>query len=159
MLIDNAHSLLCLDESADMRAEVKGQHVALLAPGQAETGMTLPKSLILSVRLSDGMRPVRLKLDSGANVPFLYNTSEYMALGAFRGASLHGGANGAQRTFTALPPQDVKIGSLELSRVLFVTLAGARKDQRTSNFDGLLTVGLFRWVFVCHSDHFAVFGV
>jgi hypothetical protein len=31
MLIDNAHNLLCLDESAAMRVEVKGQHVALLS--------------------------------------------------------------------------------------------------------------------------------
>ena len=79
-----------------------------------------------------------------------------MALGAFRGASLQGGANGAQRTFTALPPQNVKIGSVELSKVLFVTLAGAKKDHRTSDFDGLLTLGLFRRVFVDHADHFAV---
>ncbi len=59
-----------------MRAEVKGQHVALLTPGQTQDGAPLPKSLIVSVRLSDGMRPVRLKLYSGTNVPFLYNTSE-----------------------------------------------------------------------------------
>jgi hypothetical protein len=105
MLIDNAHSLLCLDDSAAMRAEVKGQHVDLLTPTQtpAQTAerAPLPKSLIVSVRLSDGMRPVRLKLDSGTNIPFLYNTSEYMALGAYRGASLTGGANGAQRIYTA----------------------------------------------------------
>jgi hypothetical protein len=103
------------------------------------------------------MRPVRLKLDSGTNVPFLYNISEYMALGAYRGASLTGGANGAQRIYTALPPQNVKIGSVELARVLFVTLAGAQKDHRTSDFDGLLTLGLFRRVFVAHADHFAIF--
>jgi hypothetical protein len=53
----------------------------------------------------------------------------------------------------------VKIGSVELTRVLFVTLTGAQKDHRTSDFDGLLTTGLFRWVFVCHTDHFAVFGM
>ncbi len=79
-----------------------------------------------------------------------------MAPGAFRGASLRGGANGAQRTYTALPPQNVKIGSLELPRVLFVTLAGAQKDRRTSDFDGLLTLGLFRRGCVDHADHFAV---
>jgi Aspartyl protease len=157
MLIDNAHNLLCLDESGAMRAEVKGQHIALLAPGQTQNGAPLPKSLVVSVRLSDGMRPVRLKLDSGANVSFLYNASEYMALGAFRGVSLQGGADGAQRTFTALPPQNVKIGSVELSKVLFVTLVGVQKDPPTSDFDGLLTLGLFRRVFVDHTDHYAVF--
>jgi hypothetical protein len=80
-----------------------------------------------------------------------------MALGLFKGASLHGGgANGAQRTFTALPPQNVKIGSVEMSRVPFVTLAGVQKDSRTSNFDGLLTLGLFKRVFIDHINHFAV---
>ena len=157
MLIDNAHSLLCLDDSTAMRAEVKGSHIPLLVPAQTADGAPLPKSLIISARLIDGMRPVRLKLDSGANVPFLYNTSEYMALGLFRGASLHGGgANGSQRTFTALPPQNMKIGSVEISKVPFITLAGAQKDSHTSGFDGLLTMGLFRRVFICHADHFAV---
>ncbi|MGA2538714.1 MAG: retropepsin-like aspartic protease, partial [Terracidiphilus sp.] len=95
MLIDNAHSLVCLDDSAAMRAEVKGSHVALVDPAEKANGST-PNSLIVVAKLSDGMRPVRLKLDSGSNVPFLYNTSDYMALGLFHGASLHGGgANGA----------------------------------------------------------------
>src|SRR3954453_6047410 len=30
LLIDNAHSLLCLDDSARMRADMKGPHIALL---------------------------------------------------------------------------------------------------------------------------------
>jgi hypothetical protein len=157
MLIDNAHSMLCLDNSAAMRGEVKGTHIALVTPAQTGDSAQLPKSLIVSARLSDGMRSVRLKLDSGSNVSFLYNTSEYMALGTFRGASLHGGgANGAQRTFTALPPQTMKIGSVEVSHVGFVTLAGAQKDTRTSDFDGLLTLGLFKLVFIAHTDRFAV---
>jgi hypothetical protein len=157
MLIDNAHNLLCLDDSDAMRREVKGSHIPLLAPAETGDGSALPRSLIVLARLSDGMRPVRLKLDSGANMPFLYHPSEYMALGLFHGASLHGGgANGTQRTFTALPPQDMKVGSVEIAKVPFITLAGAQKDSRTSDFDGLLTMGLFRRVFICHIDHFAV---
>jgi len=155
MLIDNAHSLLCLDDSTAMRGEVKGQHLALLATAQTQSNALLPGPLIVSVRLSDGMRPLRLMLDSGTNVSYLYNTSEYMALGLYRGASLRGGAN-AQRTFTALPQQNVKIGSVELAKVPFVTTAGVQKDRRTSDFDGLLTLGLFRRVFIDHSDHFAI---
>jgi hypothetical protein len=157
MLIDNAHRLLCLDDSTAMRADVKGPHVPLLAPAQTSDGAPLSTSLIVSVRLSDGLRPVRLKLDSGANVCFLYNTSEYMDLDLFHGASLNGGgANSQHRTFTALPPQNVNISSVQLSKVPFVTLVGARKDSRTSDFDGLLTLGLFRRVFIDHADHFAV---
>ena len=157
MLIDNAHSLLCLDDSAAMRAEVKGSHIALAEPAQTPSDSQLLKSLIVVAKLSDGMRPVRLKLDSGSNVSFLYNTSDYMALGLLHGASLQGGgANGGQHTFTALPLQNVKMGSVEISKVPFITLAGAQKDTRTSDFDGLLTMGLFKRVFVDHADHFAV---
>ena len=126
LLIDHANRRLCLDDSAAMRKEAKGQHVALLAPAQTESNAILPNSRIVSARLSDGMRPVRLKLDSGTNVPFLYNTSEYMAVGLSRGASSHCvGANGAQRTYSTLTPQIVKIGSVEISHVAFVTLTGA----------------------------------
>jgi hypothetical protein len=156
MLIDNGHRFLCLDDSTTMRTAIPGSHIALLARDEA-TGSPLGNSLIVSARLSDGMRPVRLKLDSGSNTPFLYNTSKYMALGLFRGASWHGGgANGKQEAFMALPPQNVKIGSLELSRVLFVTLAGVQKDSRNSEFDGLMSTGNFKRVFISHDGHFAV---
>jgi len=157
MLIDNAHSLLCLDDSAAMREDVKGQRIPLLAPKQTGEGAQLPKSLIIAARLSDGMRPVRLKLDSGSNTPFLYGPSQYLAIGLSRGASWHGReADGTQRAFVALPLQDVKIGPLELSKVSFLTLAGVQKDSRISDFDGLLSTGLFKRILICHTDHFAI---
>ncbi len=154
MLIDNAHKLLCLDESGAMRAEIRGAHIEMLTPTQADVPHN---SLILTVRLSDARRPVHLKLDSGANVPFLYNAPQYMAVAQFRAASLRGsGTNGSQQAFVALPAQNIKIGSLELEKVSFFTQAGVRKDSRTADFDGLLTMGLFRRVFICHAEHFAV---
>lgn len=70
MLIDNAHRLLCLDDSTTMRAGVHGSHIALLAPAQEPAREPSLSSLIVSAHLSDGMRPVRLKLDSGTNSPF-----------------------------------------------------------------------------------------
>ena len=158
VLIDNANRLLCLDDYTNMRAAIHGSHIALLA-GASESGPEpLANSLIVSAHLSDAMRPVRLILDSGANSPFLYNTSSYLALGLFRGASWHGsGASGKTEAFMALPPQDVKIGSVELPRVLFVTLVSEQKDSHTSEFDGLIPTGTFKRVFISHEDHFAVF--
>jgi hypothetical protein len=165
MLIDNAHGLLCLDDTGGMRAGVKGTHILLVASAEPANGAVLPGLLIIEVRLSAGMRPVRLMLDSGANAPVLFNTSQYMAfntsqymaLQPFQSVPLRGsGVDGAQRNFSALSPQDVKIGSLELSRVPFFTLAGAQKDARLKGFDGVLPAGLFRRVFIDHADHFAV---
>jgi hypothetical protein len=140
-----------------MRAEVKGQHIPLAAPAEPVDGAALPGLLIIEVRLSDGMRPARLLLDSGTNAPVLYNTSQYMALPLSQNVALRGsGVDGAQRIYSALPAQDVKIGSLELSSVPFFTLGGAQNDARLKGFDGDLPTGLFRRVFIDHADHFAV---
>ena len=155
MLIDNAHWQLCLDDSGAMRANVKGSHIALAA--WSETDDVPPNSLIVAVRLSGAMRPIRLKIDSGANAAFLYNTSQYMAVGSFRGSSFHGsGTDGKRQSFVTLPPQEVRIGHVQLSNLPFFTLADAQKMASPSNFDGLLNTGLFRRVFICHAEHFAI---
>ena len=154
VLIDNVHKLLCLDTSRAMRAGMRGPHTALIPPSEASGGSELPNMGIIEARLSDAKRPVRLVLDSGANGAILYNASEYLAeppTGHLTGADVEG-----VRVFTALPAQDVKIGSVRLPGVLFVSLAGTQKDARTKGFDGVLTLGLFRRVFICHAQKFVV---
>jgi Aspartyl protease len=157
MLIDNDHNLLCLDKSSAMATDVKGAHIALVAPAQTANGMPLLKSLIIAASLSDGTRPIRLKLDSGTNVSFLFNTAQYLPLDLLRRTSLHGGGlDGAQHQYATMPLQDLQIGSLDIPRVAFFTIAGARKDSSLTG-DGLLATGLFRRVFISHTQHFAVF--
>ena len=142
MLIDNAHRRLCLDDSPAMRAEVKGPHIPLVATGRGRRPVAVPGLLIVAASLSDGIRPARLLLDSGAQGPILYNTSQYMELQLSHDVPLRGsGVDGEQRIFSALPPQDVKISSLELSRVPFFSLAGIQKDARVKGFDGVLPNG------------------
>ena len=156
MLIDNDHNLICLDDSAGMRADVKGPHIALLAPARAANGMPALMSLIIVARLSDGERPVRLKLDSGTNVSFLFNTYRYIPLGLLRSTSLLGGGlDGAQHPYAAMPLQDLKIGPLEIPRVSFLTFADSKQDSGITG-DGMLATRLFRRVFICHTHHFAV---
>jgi len=155
MLVDYVHNLLCLDDSGAMRADVRGPHTALVIPKKVADGSLLPNLIIVAVRLSDATRPLHLMLDSGANGGILYNTSEYMApprRGYLRGT----GVDGKQLIFSALPPQQVKIGSLELNGVPFFSLPGIQKDSRAKGFDGVLTMGVFRRIFICHTDHFAV---
>jgi hypothetical protein len=156
LLIDNAHRLLCLDDSAAMRAEVKGPHIPLVATAEADEAGPMPGLLLITVRLSGGLRPVRLLLDSGANEPILFNTSEYMLLRPSHDSPVRGsGVDGTQPILSALPPQDVKIGSLELSGVSFLSTT-TEKDSYVQGFDGVLTTGLFRRVFIDHADRFAV---
>jgi hypothetical protein len=157
MLIDNAHKLLCLDDSGVMRTEVNGPHIALLSRSQMKDDALLPNLLIISARLSDGTPPVRLKLDSGTNAPFLYNTSGHRAPISFGGGSVIGsGADGDEKIFSALPPQDVKIGSIRLANVTFMTLAHPLKDSGKKDFDGLLSMDLLRRVFINHAEHYVV---
>jgi len=152
VLIDNEHSQVCLDAT---RAAISGEHIPLLDRPNASSGVS--ESVIVSARLSNAVRPVRLKLDSGTNAAILFNSAQFLNTGILRGASMHGSeADGMRRTFTALPPQNVKIGKVELPDVVFVTSDPATKDGGTSDFDGLLTLGLFRRVFIDHADHFVV---
>jgi hypothetical protein len=155
VLIDNLHRLLCLDSSGAMRAGLTGPHIPLILPSKVTAGSALPKLVIVEARLSDAMRPVRLMLDSGANGAILFNTSGYLAprqMGHLQGT----GVDGRGLIFSTLPLQDVKIGSVRLLGVPFVSLAGTQKDSRAKGFDGVLTLGLFRRVFIAHADHFAV---
>jgi hypothetical protein len=155
MLIDNVHKLLCLDGSGVMRANLRGPHTPLVAPPEVAESSRLPNLIIVAARLSDAIRPVRLVLDSGANGAVLYNTSEYLAVPR-RGRLQGTGVDGRQMIFSALPPQDVKVGSLALSGVPFYSLDGNQKDARAKGFDGILTFGLFRRVFIASADHFAI---
>ena len=155
MLIDNVHGLLCLDETAAMRTGVKGLHIPLIAQAKPEQGTALPDLPIILVRLSDATRSVRLMLDSGANGAILYNTAEYLAPPQ-RGHIQGTGVDGRQLIFSALPPQDVKIGSLKLRGVPFASLPRTQQDARAKGFDGNLTLGLFHRIFIDHADHFAV---
>jgi hypothetical protein len=159
MLIDNVHTLLCLDDSSAIVADVKGPHIALLPPARATDGIPALRSLIIEAQLSNATRPVRLKLDSGTNVSFLFYTARYMPLELLARTSLHGGGSDrAQRPVSTMPLQDVQIGSLEFPRVSFFTYADSPDGlSRTSAYDGLLTLGIFRRVFICHTHHFAVF--
>jgi hypothetical protein len=158
ILIDNDYRLLCLDDSSAMAAAVKGPHIALAAPAQAANGMPALRSLIMTALQSNGTRPVRLKLDSGTNVSFLFSTARYMPMELLRSVSmLGGGLDGAQHSYATMPLQDLQIGPLKIPRVSFFTFAGTRRDSSPTDFDGMLSAGLFRRVFVSYADHFAVF--
>lgn len=156
MLIDNSHGVLCLDDTNAMRADLKGSHLPLL-PQEPTQGAPAARSLVLNVHFRRGMRLVRMKLDSGANAPFLYRPNECLDIGIVEGASWHGsGANGKQQAFVPLPSQEMKIGDVELPKVPFLALRDEGKSAHTSAFDGLMPTGLFRRVFVSRGGEFAI---
>jgi hypothetical protein len=157
VLIDNSKRLLCLDDTEKLRRSIHGNPIPWLTPGKRSAGRPLLNSIVLPVQLAQGLQPLRLKLDSGANAPFLFDAAHNLDAGAFRGTAIRGsGVDGAERKYIALPPQNMKIGSVEIPHVSFVTLGCEQRASTTSDFDGLLTLGLFKRIFIGHTDHFVV---
>ena len=158
VLIDNAHQMLCLDDTGAMQAAMKGKRIALVTPTPPAPGGGSPGSLLLAVHLSSsGSRPLLLKLDSGSSVPFLHDPAKYMYVGLSGGRLLQGeNLDGIARTFALLSPQEMRIGSIVLPRVSFATLLGANHDDVRQEVGGLLPTGLFRSVYIGYTDRFVI---
>jgi hypothetical protein len=158
VLIDNAHQMLCLDDTGAMQIAVKGQHIALVTSTPPADGGRSSRPLLLAVHLSSaGSSPLLLKLDSGSNAPFLYDPAKYLNVGV-SGSRLFQGQNadGIVRTFALLPSQEMRIADVVLPRISFATLLIANHDGSTREVDGLLPTGLFRSVYIGYADRFVV---
>jgi Aspartyl protease len=157
VLIDYAHTILCLDNAKVMQPHIKGKHFALVTPPHPEGGVLHTEPLIISVHLS-GIpgRPLLQLLDSGTNVPLLYDSGKDMAGGFSVSTPIRDrGPDGAERVFAVLPPQDMQIGTLTFHQISFVTPA-ARKDIPKVEVDGLLPTAIFRCVYISYTDRFVV---
>jgi hypothetical protein len=158
VLMDYAHSMLCLDNTKVMQAAVKGGHIALVTPPQTPDEVSLITLLMIPVHLSGFRgRQLLLILDSGANAPLLFSHGAHLAPGFFQAKAAHAfGADGVKREFSILPPQSMQIGSLNIQKVSFAVPAGSAENALTSREDGLLTTVLFRRVFISYADRFVV---
>jgi hypothetical protein len=158
VLIDYARSMLCLDDAKVMQLQIKGKHIALVTPPHLDGGGLHTEPLIISVHLS-GIpgRPLLQLLDSGTNVPLLYDSRKDMAGGFSVSAPIRDrGPDGVERVFAVLPPQDMQIGTLTIHQISFVTPAAARKDIPKVEVDGLLPTAIFRRVYISYADRFVI---
>jgi hypothetical protein len=157
VLIDYARGMLCFDDTKVMQSEIKGKHIALVSPRHPEGGGLLTEPLIIPVHLSGiPARPLLQLLDSGTNVPLLYDSGKAMAGGFYVSAPIRDrGPDGVERAFTALPPQDMQIGTLTIHQISFVTPV-TRKDIPKIAVDGLLPTAIFRRVYISYADRFVV---
>jgi hypothetical protein len=158
VLMDYAHSMLCLDDTKVMQAAVKGGHIALVTPSQIANEVPLTMLPIIPVHLSGfGARQLLLTLDSGANASFLFNHAVNLTPGLRQSRQRDGyGADGVKRGFSILPPQSMQIGSIKIQQVSFAAPADSWEDALTSKEDGLLATVLFRRVFISYADRFIV---
>jgi hypothetical protein len=158
VFIDYARGMLCLDDAKVMQPQIKGKHIALVTPPHPEGGVLLTEPLIISVHLS-GIpgRPLLQLLDSGTNVPLLYDSGKAMAGGFSVSVPIRDrGPDGVERVFAVLPPQDMQIGTLTFHQISFVTPAASGKDIPRVEVDGLLPSALFRRVYISYADRFVV---
>ena len=158
VLMDYAHRMLCLDDTKVMQPEMKGKHVALVTPPHPDDEVLSTEPLIISVQLSGiAATPLLQLLDSGISVPLLYDSGKEIAAGFSVNAPIRDqGPDGVERVFDVLPPQEIKIGTLALHQISFVTLKGAGKDVPKVGVDGLLPTSLFRRVYISYADRFVV---
>jgi hypothetical protein len=158
LLVDYSHEILCLDDSMQMRAKVKGQHIALSAQPHSQQGSPAAQKLIIPVHLSGiEKRQILLELDSGTNAPLLYGAGGDLGHLQTVGTSLRGQEiDGQEHAFAVLVGQDVQVGPHSLRQVVFVTPVEAGRATAKLDVDGLLPTVLFQRVFVDYSDHYVV---
>ena len=160
VLIDYAHKLLCLDETTQMRQDVRGEHVAVIQQSDGQQNLPFPHRLLIPAHLAGGdSRDVLLMLDSESNVPMLYagnlKTPAWLLRDHTRMGSVAG--HGSQIALTVLPSEEVRIGSRVLHEVSFFVPASAESRMIVAGEDGLLPAALFKRVFISYSDRFVIF--
>jgi hypothetical protein len=102
-------------------------------------------------------RELLLLLDSGTNVPFLYDPRKYIAPELLVTLPISGRSiDGRERAFAALPPQDIEIDTLTCHRLSFVTLIGNDRYIPKLKIDGLLPTDVFRSIYISYADGFVV---
>jgi hypothetical protein len=159
LLIDYEHRILCLDETKEMQQKVKGERIALTPPPHADEYRPFTLPMIVAIRVSGILdRPLLLQLDSGIDVPLLFECGKQLphlqAVGATRG---HGDADEVTQAFAVLMPQDVKVGRHWFRQISFVTpVASGREIPVKPDVDGVLPTILFRSAFISYADRFAV---
>jgi hypothetical protein len=153
VLIDYPHSLLCLDDTRTMQTTVKGAHVEQTTPVGS-----LPGLVIVPVRLSgSGRRLLHLALDSGTNVPLLFDPDKYRSDELPRSMSVsRRGEDGVMREFFVLRSQHMQIDSLNLEQISFVMPEHSDGNVLGATMDGLLSTALFRSVFISYPDSFVI---
>lgn len=79
VLIDYGHGVLCLDAPKHMDTLIRGERIALISPPHPEDEVLFTKPLLIPVHLSGIPGQLLLLLDSGTDVPFLYDAGMTLA--------------------------------------------------------------------------------
>jgi Aspartyl protease len=159
LLIDYQHRILCLDDTGQMQQKVKGARIALVPSPYAERYLPFTQPLIVPARVPRiADQPLLFALDSGANVPVLFNAGgRSVSAEFFTSAGRRHQADEVVQGFAVLPPLDMKVGASFLYQISFVTpVATGKEIPAKPDVDGLLPTSLFRKAFISYAAHFAI---
>jgi predicted aspartyl protease len=132
LLIDYETRLLCLDETKQLQQAVRGERIALTPPRNAEGYNAFMLPMVVEIRVTGiSDRPLLLALDSGTDVPLLFESGKWLprveTIGVAQG---HRDADEIAQAFALLMPQDIRIGGHSFRQVSFVTPVVAGKRFR-----------------------------
>jgi Aspartyl protease len=156
MLLDYAHGALCLDDGKRLQQKVKGEHIALIKEAKADGDLPFTERCVIAVRVSGG-RDLHLILDSGSNAPLLFDRALLPANLSSKNAVLtRVNGNGVEQKFAVLTAPDIQIGTHSFHRIPFVTPIDTGREVPKLQEDGLLPTVLFQWIYINHSQAYAV---
>ena len=159
LLIDYEHRIICLDETKQLQGAVKGERIALTPPRNAEGYNAFMLPMVLAIRVSGiENRPLLLELDSGIDVPLLFECGKDVPrVKTFGGNQGRRQADEVAQAFAVLMPQDMRVGGHFFRQVSFVTPVATGKEIPVKpDVDGVLPTALFRTAFISYADRFAV---
>jgi hypothetical protein len=155
--IDYQQRLICLDKGDVLESKVKGQHIELIPGPDIVSRPPTPQTPTVAVHLSGmGKESLRLRLDSGINVPLLYPSERTARLVQTAASPLRSrGTDGIDHAFAVLARQDVQIGSHIFRELPFVMPLSETTTK--PGVDGLLPTALFHRIYINYAHHYAVF--
>jgi len=159
LLIDYEHRLLCLDDTKQLQGAIKGERIVLAPPQHSEGYNAFMVPMVVEIRVSGiSDRPLLLELDSGIDVPLLFECGkEVPRVKTFGGDQRRRQADEVAQAFAVLMPQDMRVGGHFFRQISFVTSVATGKEIPVKpDVDGLLPTALFRSAFISYGDGFAV---
>jgi hypothetical protein len=157
LLIDYHHKLFCLDETGQLQQSLTGEHLPLVEPRTRETDFPFAQPLVIQVRLAGSSRQTLLRLDSGANMPLLYDGDQDSPSWIQKQPSLTGrGVGNSNQAFISISPQLIRLGSLALSQVTFIAPLKNAHPGRTPGEDGLLPTSLLQRIFISYNNRYII---
>jgi hypothetical protein len=160
LLIDYGRRIICLDPSKELQKEMQGERVPVIEQAERGGDLAYAQQILVTVHMEgDGKKGTILQIDSGSNVPMLYENRLESPWWLQRNHASQGtvAGRGGAPVFATMPSQDVKIGQHTTRQIAFLTPISTGREMARTSMDGLLPTALFNRVFISYADHFVMF--